>query len=106
MRCPKCGTTLESKVTLCPNCNSLISIDTHDASVDSQYSDVLKPRSKISLKGIGSRMSGSSRVTATSHRFDSSYGSESSQKIRCFHCGHVNDKSDKRCRNCGAMITS
>lgn len=106
VRCPKCGAKLESKVKLCPNCNSLISIDTHDVSVASRYSDVLKPRFKVSVKGLGSRMSGSSRVAATSHRIDDSYGSESSRKVRCFHCGSVNDKSDKSCRNCGAKITS
>ena len=104
MRCPKCGKQLESKAKLCPNCNRPIVASRHQTSVDSPYSDVIKPRSKVSVRGIGSKMTGPSSVKAVRHKIAASNETASSQKLRCFKCGTVNGMDNKSCRNCGARI--
>ncbi|TFH00676.1 MAG: zinc ribbon domain-containing protein [Candidatus Thorarchaeota archaeon] len=76
---------------------------THHAS---ESVDVLKPRSTISVKALGSKMDGSYYVAATRHKISTSDESESSQRIQCGFCGTTNDKSDKFCRNCGGRLTS
>jgi rRNA maturation endonuclease Nob1 len=101
MRCPKCRKTLEPDAKICPSCKRIIVV----ASDDSLYSDILKPRSRISTKGFGSKMSGTSHVTGTRHTITTSNDSDSSIKIRCTKCGTVNDKSDQFCRNCGTRTT-
>jgi len=117
MRCPGCGKELESTIKLCPYCNKRIvesSSARHFSGVRHQQGRVetdqdyheghLKPRSSVSIRGAGSRFSGSSRVQSTSHRFETSRDNDSN-KVRCFSCGTVNDDSAKKCRNCGARIT-
>ena len=118
MRCPRCGKDLEPDTKLCPYCNKQILESSRArqysgvrhqqgrvATDGDYYEDVLKPRSQVSLKGVGARMSGSSRVRATRHKIsDSEF--DSSLKIRCLKCGTVNEKGDRNCRNCGSRITS
>jgi len=121
VRCPWCGKVLEAKVKSCPNCKRLLLDSVADAqprtdhrpakiiggsSDDSQHSDVLKPHSRINIKGVGSRLASSPYVTAVRHNFPTSDESESSQKLRCMKCGSVNDKSDKFCKKCGTRIGS
>ena len=103
MRCPKCRKTLEPDAKICPNCKRVI---VSSASNDSLYADVLKPRSRISVKGLGSKMSGTSHVTTTRHKIPTSDKPDSSLKIRCMKCNTVNDKSDRFCRNCRTRMTS
>jgi len=102
MRCPKCGKTLESKTKICPNCRTRIVVK---ASSDSIYADVLKPQSRVSTKGLGSRMSGTSRVATTRHKISTSPKSDSSLKVRCMKCNTVNEKSDRFCKNCRTRTT-
>ncbi|MHA2351898.1 MAG: double zinc ribbon domain-containing protein [Candidatus Thorarchaeota archaeon] len=102
MRCPNCRKTLEPDTKLCPKCKKPIIVA---ASNDSPYADILKPHSSISVKGLGSKMSGSHYVTATRHKITVSDESDSSQKIRCPKCGTVNDNSVHYCRKCGSRIT-
>ncbi len=99
MRCPKCRRTLESGTKICLNCRKPIVAAASDNS-----SDVLKPRSKVSLKGVGSRMSGTYRVHATRHKITHSDEFDSS-KIRCMKCGTVNDKGTRICRKCRTRLT-
>ena len=101
MRCPKCRKTLEPDTMICPSCRTRIVVS---ASSDSPSADILKPRSRVSTKGLGSKMSGTSHVTATRHQI-SKDGSESSLKVRCMKCNTVNEKSDRFCRNCRTRIT-
>jgi len=101
MRCHKCGKKLEDDTLICPSCRTRI---VASATNDSLYSDILKPRSRISTKGLGSRMTGNSRVTATRHKITPLDRSDSSLKIRCIKCGTVNDNSDQTCRKCGSRI--
>jgi RNA polymerase subunit RPABC4/transcription elongation factor Spt4 len=103
MRCPKCRKTIEPDTKICPSCKRVI---VAGVSNDSPYADILKPRSRVSTKGLGSRMSGTSHVTATRHKISTSDKSDSSQKIRCMKCNTVNEKSDRFCRNCRTRITS
>lgn len=105
MRCSKCGKILESKAKLCPNCNRLVVASTRHTSAGSPYADVLKPRSTVDVKGLGTKMTGSHDVKAVRHKITSSDESESSRKIRCMKCGSVNDKGDKFCRKCRTRIT-
>jgi len=106
VRCPECGKELESKAKLCPNCNRLIIESARHTSGDSLYSDVLKPHSRIDVKGLGSKMTGQPYVTAVRHKIAASDESESSQRFRCTNCGTVNEKNDKFCRTCGTRIAS
>jgi hypothetical protein len=71
-----------------------------------ETTDVLKPHSTISVKGLGSKMDGSYYVTAIRHKIGDADGYAPSQKIQCGFCGTENDKSDKFCRNCGSSLTS
>jgi len=96
MRCPKCRKTLESNTKICPSCRTRI---VAKASSDSLYADVLRPRSRVSTKDVGSRMSGTSHVAATRHTL-SKDESDSSLKVRCMKCNTVNAKSERFCRNC------
>ena len=101
LRCPKCKRTLEPDTKICPHCR----VPTIVAkSGDSPYRDVLKPGSRISIKGLGSKMSGASKVAPIHHRFSTSDKSTSSQKVRCMKCNTVNEKSDRFCRNCQTRI--
>jgi rRNA maturation endonuclease Nob1 len=106
VRCPNCGKRLETEAKLCPNCNRAVVASTHRSSGDSPYADVLKPRSTVDVRGLGSKMAGRSNVTAVRHKITDSDKSESSQIIRCMTCSAINDKSDHICRNCGARIAS
>ena len=121
MRCPKCRKTLEPDTIICPNCKKLlvnddavqaraghkpVRIKDDGSSGDSLYAHVLKPRSSISVKGLGSRMTGSSYVKANQHKISPSDESESSQRIRCKNCRTENVKSDRFCKKCGTRITS
>lgn len=99
MRCPKCRRTLEPGTKICPNCRKPVIVSESDGGTDR-----LKPGSKVSLKGVGARMSGSYRVRTTRHKItDSEF--DSSSKIRCMKCGTVNDKGIRYCRKCGSTIT-
>ncbi len=102
MRCPRCRKTLEPDTKFCPKCKKLIVVDESD---DSPYANVLRPKSRISVKGLGSKMDGSHYVTATRHKITDSEEFDSSQKVRCLKCGTVNEKSDQFCRKCGSRIT-
>ncbi len=86
---------------VCPYCNSSQTVTASDGS---RYEDVLKPRSRISIKGVGSRMSGQSKVPAVRHKITSSSESDSSEKIRCMKCNTVNDKSDRFCKKCRTRL--
>ena len=101
MRCPKCRKTLDPGIMICPSCRTRIVAKT---SSDTLYAGVLKPRSPVSTKGLGSRISGTSRVQATHHRI-SKDSSDSPLKVRCMKCNTVNDKSDRFCRKCRTRIT-
>ena len=101
MRCPKCRKTLDPGTMICSSCKTRI---VASASSDSPSTDILKPRSRVSIKGVGSRMSGTSHVTATRHKI-SKDTSDSSLKVRCMKCNTVNDKGDRFCRSCRARIT-
>ncbi len=101
MRCPKCRKTLEDDTMICPSCRTHIVASTSN---DSPYAHILKPRSHISVKGLGSRVTGNSRVTATRHNITPLDRSDSSLKIRCMKCRTVNDNSDQYCRKCGSRI--
>ncbi|MBE0525603.1 MAG: hypothetical protein IH631_01580 [Candidatus Thorarchaeota archaeon] len=103
MRCSKCGKTLDPDTKICPSCTR-VKID--GSPKDSKDADILKPRSRVSIKGLGSRMTGISHVTATHHNITVSEESASSPKIRCMKCNTVNDKGDRFCRNCKARLTS
>jgi len=100
MRCPKCHRNLEPDILICPYCRTRI---TAAASSGSHYEDILKPRSRVSVKGLGSRMSGQSKVDAVRHEITSSEY-DSSEKTRCMKCGTVNDKGTRFCRKCRARI--
>ncbi len=102
MRCPRCRKTLEPDTKICPNCKKLIPVGVSD---DSPYADVLKPQSRISVKGLGSKFDGSYYVRASRHKIANSDEFDSSQKIRCRKCGTVNEKGDQYCRKCGSRIT-
>ena len=102
MRCPRCRKTLEPDTKICPNCKKLIVIDTSD---DSPHADVLKPQSRISTKGLGSKFIGSPLVRATRHTIADSDEFDSLEKIRCFRCGTVNEKNDRYCRKCRSRIS-
>ncbi len=101
VRCPKCHRTLESDIQICPFCKTRITAAT---SGESQYDDILKPRSRLSIKGLGSRMSGKSKVDAVRHEITTSEY-DSSEKIRCMICGTVNDKGTRLCRKCRTRLT-
>jgi len=101
VRCPKCHRNLESDKLICPYCKTRINAA---PSGGSRYEDILKPRSRISIKGIGSRMSGQSKVDEVRHEITSSEY-DSSEKIRCMKCGTVNDKGTRFCRKCRTRIT-
>lgn len=105
MRCPKCGTKIESRAKLCPNCNRLVVASTRHSSSASPYTDVLTPHSNVDVKGLGSKMTGAHDVTVVRHKLASSERSEPSQKIRCIKCGSVNDKGSKFCSTCRTRIT-
>ena len=102
MRCPKCRKTLDPGTKICLSCRTRI---VASASTDSPQADILKPQSRVSTKGVGSRMSGTSRVAATRHEISTSDRPDSSQKVRCMKCNTVNEKSDRFCRNCRTRIT-
>ena len=117
MRCSGCGKDLEPDTKMCPYCNKRIvasSRTRHYSGVlqqqgrvetDQDYNeDRLKPHSSVSLRGVGSRFSGSSRVRSVRHNIETS-NDDSSSKVRCLSCGTVNDDSAKKCRSCGARIT-
>ncbi|MFW9927649.1 MAG: zinc ribbon domain-containing protein [Candidatus Thorarchaeota archaeon] len=100
MRCIKCQRTLNQGVKICPKCFTTITV-TEAVSGRGR----LKPRSKVSLKGVASRMSGTYHVPATSHRIAESDKFDSSLKVRCIKCGTVNDKGTRNCIRCGSRIT-
>jgi rRNA maturation endonuclease Nob1 len=102
MRCPRCGKKLESKAKICPNCSRPTISRTHQTSADSQYSDVLRPRSTVSIRGSGSRMEGSSHVRAVRHKLASSNESDLSPKLQCSNCGSEISKNDLFCKKCGS----
>ena len=102
MRCPKCRKLLEQDTKICPKCKVPILVDATD---DSLYAKVLKPQSRISLKGLGSKFDGSHYVRASRHKITDSDEFDSSSKTRCMKCGTVNDKGDQNCRKCGSRIT-
>ena len=101
MRCPKCKKILDPGTVICPNCTKPIITR---ASGDS--SDVLKPRSQVSLRGVGSRMSGRYKVDSTRHEITTSSKFDSPKPIRCLRCGTVNDSSSQKCKKCGARISN
>ena len=103
MRYPQCKKALEPDTRICPSCKRII---VSSASSDSRYTDVLKPHSRVNIKGVGSRMTGQSRVSATRHTIATSDDSDTSHKIRCMKCNTVNDKGDRFCRNCKARLAS
>lgn len=100
MRCPKCNRTLEPGTMICPNCRKPVVLSESDGETGR-----LKPGSKVSLDGVGARMSGTYHVPTTRHKITATDEFDSSTKIRCFKCGTVNDKSDRNCRKCGSRIT-
>ena len=100
VRCSKCHRNLEPDTLICPYCKTRIT-----AAASDRYDDVLKPRSRISIKGAGSRMSGQSTVDAVRHQISSSPEYDSLEKIRCITCGTVNDKDARYCRKCRAKIS-
>ena len=102
MRCPRCRKTLEPDTKICPNCKRLVPVRVSD---DSPYANVLRPHSRISVKGLDSKFDGSPYVRATRHKITDSDEFDSSQKNRCTKCGTMNDKSDQYCRKCGSRIT-
>lgn len=101
VRCPKCHRVLESDTMICPYCKTRITVVTSDGS---HYDDVLRPHSSISIKGVGSRMSGQSEVAPVRHEINPSAEYDSSEKIRCMKCGTVNDKGARFCRKCRAKL--
>lgn len=99
MRCPTCRRTLEQDTRICPTCRKPVIVAESESGRDR-----LKPRSTVSLKGVGSRMSGTPYVDTTRHRIlDSEY--DSSEKVRCIRCGSANDKGNRYCWNCRTRIT-
>ena len=78
----------------------------HGSSNDSPYAHVLKPHSTIDVKGLGSKMAGSSYVPAIRHEIAAADESESTQRLQCTNCDSEIEKSDKFCRTCGTRITS
>ena len=89
MKCPRCRKTLEPDTKICPKCKKLIVVGTSN---DSPYANILKPQSRISTKGLGSKYDGSPYVRATRHKITDSDEFDSSQKIRCFRCGIVHEE--------------
>ncbi len=100
MRCPKCRRTLEPGTMICPKCRKPAIVSESEYGVNR-----LKPRSNVSLKGAGSRMSGTYYVRATRHRIAESDDFDSTPKTRCIRCGTVNDAGNRKCRKCGSRIT-
>jgi len=100
MRCPKCRRTLEPSTMICPKCRKPVIVSKSDEGIDP-----LKPRSEVSLKDAGSRISGTYHVPATSHRIDNSDHFDSSLKTRCLRCGAANDVGSRKCWKCGSRIT-
>ena len=100
MRCPKCRRTLEPGTMICPKCNKPVIV-----SESGDGTDRLNPQSAVSLKGVGSRMSGTHHVRATRHRIAGSDDFDSSPKTRCLRCGAVIDVDSRKCRKCGSRIT-
>jgi hypothetical protein len=93
----------QGKVLVDQDINEDVKIRT-GGQADSLYSDVLKSRASIDVRGVGTKMDGTYHVASVRHEIASS--DESEEKVRCENCRTENEKKDKFCRNCGTRLPS
>jgi predicted RNA-binding Zn-ribbon protein involved in translation (DUF1610 family) len=91
----------QGKVLIDKDVDEDIKISTEEED-DSPYSDILKSRASIDVRGVGTEMDGTYHVASVRHEITDS--DESEQSIRCPNCRTENEKKDKFCRNCGTRI--
>ncbi len=131
MKCPSCRAELELDVQTCPYCSKPVTPDAQarpfirsreytgvrqqqgrvlvdhdvdeDATIRSEGHDRLKPRSRIDVKGIGTRMDGEYHVASIRHQIDTS--DDSGQKVRCTNCGLEYEKRNRFCKRCGQGLS-